>query len=76
MMFQIGGREEATDLAWRLPRRQLRSWPPWLEGVCSVANLPNKTQITTTHNVCGHVVTAEHQHNSVVINWCLLSYAI
>jgi hypothetical protein len=40
MMFQIGGREEATDLEWRLPRCRLGSRLPWSEseGVCLLAN--------------------------------------
>jgi hypothetical protein len=51
MMFQIGGQEEATDSEWRLQRRRLGSRLPWSEGVCSLANLPSKTHVTTTHNV-------------------------
>ncbi len=48
MMYRISRREEATDLAWRLPRRRLRCWPPWLEGGCLLANLPSKNTLTTT----------------------------
>ncbi len=48
MMFQIGGRKEATNLAWRLPRRRLGSRPPWLGGACLLANLPSKNMLTTT----------------------------
>jgi hypothetical protein len=48
MMYLIGGREEATDLAWRLPRRWLRSRPSWLVGACLLANLPSKNTLTTT----------------------------
>jgi hypothetical protein len=40
MMYRIGGLEEATDSAWRLPRRRLRSRP--------LANLPSKNMLTTT----------------------------
>jgi len=57
MMYRIGGREEATDSAWRLPRRRLGSRPPWLVGVCLLANLPSKNHVTITHNVCRRVVT-------------------
>jgi hypothetical protein len=48
MMYQIGGRKEATNLAWRLPQRWLRSQPSWLVGGCLLANLPNKNMLTTT----------------------------
>jgi hypothetical protein len=48
MMYRIGGREEATDLAWRLSRRRLRSRPSWLVGACLLANLPSKNTLTTT----------------------------
>ena len=48
MMYQIGGREEAANLAWRLPRRWLGSRPSWLVGVCLLANLPSKNTFTTT----------------------------
>ena len=48
MMYQIGGREEATHSAWRLPRRWLGSRPPWLVGACLLANLPSKNMLTTT----------------------------
>ncbi len=48
MMSRIGGCEEALNLAWRLPRQRLGSRPPWSEGACSLANLPSKTQPTTT----------------------------
>ena len=48
MMYRIGGREEATDSVWRLPRRRLRSRPSWLMGVCLLANLPSKNTLTTT----------------------------
>ena len=48
MMFPIGGRKKGTDLVWRLKRRRLGSRPPWSDGVCSLANLPSKTQPTTT----------------------------
>ncbi len=47
MMYRIGGREEATNLAWRLPQRRLGSRPPRLVGVCLLANLPSKN---TRHN--------------------------
>jgi hypothetical protein len=48
MMYQIGRRKEATNLAWRLPRRWLRSWPSWLVGACLLATLPSKNTLTTT----------------------------
>jgi hypothetical protein len=48
MMSRIGGRKEATDLAWRLPRRWLGSQPPWSGGACLLANLPSKSTLTTT----------------------------
>jgi hypothetical protein len=51
MISRIGGRKEATKSTWRLPRRRLGSWLPWSEGACALANLPSKTQVTTTHNV-------------------------
>jgi len=48
MMYRIGRRKEATDLAWRLPQRRLRSRPSWLVGACLLANLPSKNMLTTT----------------------------
>ncbi len=48
MMYRIGGREEAIDLAWRLPQQWLRSRPSWLVGACLLANLPRKNMLTTT----------------------------
>ena len=48
MMYRIGRREEATDLAWRLPRLRLRSRPSWLVDACLLAYLPSKTTLTTT----------------------------
>jgi hypothetical protein len=50
MMSRIGGREEATNSAWRLSRRGLGSRPPWSEGACSLANLPSKTHVTSHNN--------------------------
>jgi hypothetical protein len=46
MMYQLGGRKEATDSAWRLPRRRLGSRPPWWAGTCLLANLPSKNTLT------------------------------
>ncbi len=48
MMYRTGGRKEATDLAWRLLRQWLRSWPSWLVGACLLANLSSKNMLTTT----------------------------
>jgi hypothetical protein len=48
MMYQIGRCKEATDLAWRLPGRRLRSRPPWLVDACLLANLSSKNTLTTT----------------------------
>ena len=48
MIYRPGGREEVTDSVWRLPRRRLRSRPPWLVGAFSLANLPRKNTLTTT----------------------------
>ncbi len=42
---------------WRLPRRRLRCRPPWLVGVCSLANLPIKNMLTTTQQCHWHVAT-------------------
>jgi hypothetical protein len=57
MMYQISRREEATDLAWRLPRRRLRSRPSWLVGACLLANLPSKNTLTQHNCVYRRVVT-------------------
>jgi hypothetical protein len=48
MMYRIGGRKEATNLAWRLPGGRLRSRPSWLVGACLLANLPSKNMLTKT----------------------------
>jgi hypothetical protein len=53
MMYQIGGRNEATDLAWRLPQQRLGIWPSWSVGACSLANLPSKNTLQQ-HNC--HIV--------------------
>ena len=48
MMYQIGGRKEATNLGWRLHQKQLRSRPSCFVCVCSLAYLPSKNMLTTT----------------------------
>ena len=67
MMFRIGGREEATDSAWRLQRRRLRSRPPWSEGVCSLANLPSKNTRTTLQL---RLLTRRNQNGRQRPPWC------
>jgi hypothetical protein len=63
MMYRIGGREEATNLAWKLPRQRLGSWPPWLVGACWQAYLPNKNTITTTQQ-------RQSMHHDLNLNGC------
>jgi hypothetical protein len=48
MIYQLGGRKEATDSAGRLPRGWLGSRPPWLVDAFLLANLPSKNTLTTT----------------------------
>ena len=67
MMYRIGGREEATDSAWRLPRRRLGSRPPWLVGACSLANLPSKNTLTTTQL---RLSTRRNQNGRQRPPWC------
>ena len=67
MMFRIGGRKEATDLAWRLPRRRLGSRPPWLVGACLLANLPSKNTLTTTQQ---RLSTRRDQNGRQWPPWC------
>jgi hypothetical protein len=57
IMYRISGREEATDLAWRLPQQRLRGRPSWLVGACLLANLPSKNMLTTNNCVCRRTVT-------------------
>jgi len=72
MMYRIGGCEEATDSAWRLPRRQLGSRPPWLVGVCLLANLPSKN---TRHNNSQCLSTRRDQNGRQWPPWCPTSGA-
>jgi hypothetical protein len=67
MMYQIGGRKEATNLAWRLPRQQLGSRPPRLVGVYLLANLPSKNTLTTTQQ---HLSTRRDQNGQQRPPWC------
>jgi len=67
MMCRIGGREEATDSAWRLPRRRLGSRPPWLVGACSLANLPSKNTLTTLQL---RLSTRRNQNGRQRPPWC------
>ncbi len=72
MMYQIDGRKEATDLAWRLPGRRLRSQPSWLVGACLLANLPSKNTLTTTQL---HLSTRHDQNGRQWPPWCPTSGA-
>ncbi len=67
MMYQIGGREEATNLAWRLPRQRLRCRPLWLEGGFSLANLSGKNMLTTTQQ---HLSTRRDLNSQHQLPWC------
>ncbi len=67
MMCQIGRRKEATDLAWRLPQRRLGSWPPWLVGACSLANLPSKNTLATLQL---RLLTRRNQNGRQRPPWC------
>jgi hypothetical protein len=67
MMYQIGRREEATNLVWRLPKQRLKSWPPWVVCVCLLANLPSKNTLTTTQQ---HMLTHPDQNGQQWPSWC------
>ena len=67
MMYRIGGREEATDSAWRLPRRRLGSRPSWSVGAYSLANLPSKNTLTTTQL---RLSTRRNQNGRQRPPWC------
>ena len=67
MMNRIGGREEATDSAWRLPSRRLRSRPPWSVGACLLANLPGKI---TCHNNPQHLSARGDLKGQQRPPWC------
>jgi hypothetical protein len=70
--YQMGGHKESTDLACRLPRRRLRSWPSWLVGACLLANLPSKNTLTTTQN---RLLTSRDQNGRQWLPWCPTSGA-
>ncbi len=72
MMYRIGGSEEATDSAWRLPRRRLGSRPSWSVGVCSLANLPSKNTLTTTQL---RLSTRRNQNGRQRPPWCPSTHA-
>ncbi len=67
MMCQISGREEATNSAWRLPRRRLGSRPPWLVSACSLANLPSKSTLTTLQL---RLLSRRNQNGQQRPPWC------
>ncbi len=54
-------------MAWRLPRRQLQCRPPWLEGGCSLANLPSKNTLTTTQQ---RLSTRRDLNGQQRLPWC------
>ncbi len=67
MTYRIGGGEEVTDSAWRLPRRRLGSRPPWLVGACLLANLPSKN---TRHNNPQRLLTCRDLNGRQWPPWC------
>ena len=67
MMYRISGCKEATDLVWGLPRQRLGSRPPWLVGVCLLANLPSKNTLTTTQQ---RLSTRRDQNGRQWPPWC------
>ncbi len=67
MMYRTGGYKEATDLAWRLPQRRLRSRPSWLVGACLLAYLPSKNTLTTTQL---QLSTCRDQNGQQWLPWC------
>ncbi len=72
MMYQIGRHEEATNLAWRLLRRRLRSRPSWSVAVCLLANLSSKNTLTTTQL---RMSTRRNQNGRQWPPWCPTSSA-
>jgi hypothetical protein len=66
MMYQIGGRKEATNSAWRLPQQWFRSRPSWLVGECLLANLLSQNTLTTTQL---HLLTLRDQNGQQWPPW-------
>ena len=67
MMNWIGRCKEATDSAWRVPRQQLRSQPPWSGGACLLANLPSKNTLTTPQQ---RLLTRRDLNGWQRLPWC------